>query len=224
MANLIIEKITHSFSSSPILNCDYTEIKSNKITALIGRNGEGKSTFFRIVYGDLKANYSRIFYENGMITKCYTKSELIAFLPQDNLIPSMIKVKNFIELALIRDEYKIKLEKRFEKSINKKIGTLSGGEKRLLEILYVIYLERRFTLLDEPYKGLAPKQIDEINKVINESKRAIIISSHLFSDLNKVADEIILMRNGNLHIIDNIDSLTHYNYLPSNNKNLQEPT
>lgn len=219
MANLVIEKIEHSFAKKTIINCDYTEIKSGKITALIGLNGEGKSTLFKIIYGSIKANYCRIFYENRIIENCYLQNNLIAYLPQETLIPLMIKVKNFIKLAAISNEDKIKLTKRFKNSLNQNIGSLSGGENRLLEILYILYLKRKFTLLDEPFKALEPKHISEVKKIISNSKRAIIISSHLFIDLKQISDEIILMKNGRLLKIDDVESLKELGYLPILNNN-----
>lgn len=218
MSHLKVEVINHSYSNKRILKTDYFEIESNRITGIVGRNGEGKSTLLKIIFGTLKADYRRIFYNNIVLTKQY-QNKIISFLSQEQLVPPFLKVKEFIRLAAINCSNKDKLRNRFTDKLNRKIGSLSGGERRVLEILYVIYLEKEITILDEPYRGLEPKQITEINKTLSNINTTVIISSHLYEHLVEVANNILLVKQGNVIRIDENHTLIKHGYLPTLIKN-----
>lgn len=217
MSDLVIETISHSFGSKKVVNCGYTHFRFGKVTGLIGRNGEGKSTLLNILYGKLKADYSRILFSNKLIKNIYKHNAVIAYLTQDSLLPYFLKVKKFIKLAAIKQEDKDIMFSRFKKHLNKTIGSLSSGERRLLEIHYILKLNYSFTFLDEPFKALEPKGISEVKELIKNSSKSIIISSHLFNDIQDILDETFLMRNGSLIKIDNYEELVNLGYLPELN-------
>lgn len=214
MKDLIIEGVIHSYANTRILKTDYVKIESNCITGIVGRNGEGKSTLLKIIFGIIKADYSKIFFNNIELTKS-TKIKTMSFLPQEELIPHFLKVKEFIKLSTINETNKEKLKIRFKDKINNSIRSLSGGEQRILEILYVIYLEKEITILDEPYRGLEPNQISEVNKIISKLEKIVIISSHLYDHLIEVTNDILLVKQGNIIKINKNDTLINHGYLPN---------
>jgi ABC-type multidrug transport system ATPase subunit len=137
MSDIILESIRHSYTGKPVLNCNYTVFKSGVVTGVVGINGCGKSTLFKIIFGTLKADYSKILYEGRQIKTLFTSPGALAFLSQDNFLPGYLTIDNFLRLShLERKKLKLIID-RFKPLLKQKIGTLSGGERRMLEIQYI---------------------------------------------------------------------------------------
>ena len=84
----------------------------------------------------------------------------------------------------------------------------------MLEIQYIFALERDFLILDEPFIGLEPKGIIETKQLIRDYKHGIIVSSHLYRDLEEELEETLLLINGDLKRVESDDDLQRYGYLP----------
>ncbi len=214
MADLHIESVRHSFDGKPILNCNYTIFKSGSVTGIVGLNGCGKSTLFKIIFGTLKADYSRILYKGKQIKTLFINPGVVAFLAQDNFLPRYLTVEKFLKQSHLNPEKEKSIRDRFNPLLKQKINSLSGGERRMLEIQYIFALESDFIILDEPFIGLEPKGVDETKKLIQDCKNGIIISSHLYRDLEEELDETLLLVNGNLIKMESDDDLRCFGYLP----------
>lgn len=135
----------------------------------------------------------------------------IGYLPQDNFIPSFLKVKELFATSSILQEYEI-----HNKIREKKIAELSGGELRLVEFLWVLSLESKYVLLDEPFTGIAPPIISIIQECISKTKgtKGILLTGHAYEPLFEICDRIVLMHNNAIYNINSMEDLVLHNYLP----------
>ena len=207
-----INNLSKSLNGKTLFKNINTKLNNKKITGLLGANGAGKTSLFRAIAGLSKVDQGEItLFSDDLTNKnIEERSKLgLSYVPQENSL--------FEELSL-RQNLEIVVELKFKsigKSKNEEIDTLlskmnlkdkqgtkakllSGGEKRKAEILRSILLDAKFILLDEPFAGVDPISVDEINKILKDLSKnvGIFISDHNFRDVIKVCDDIILMNQG----------------------------
>ena len=188
------------------------ELPSNQITGLLGANGAGKTSLFRAIAGLSSIDSGELtFFDKDLIDMTLEERAAagLSYVPQENSL--------FEELTLL-ENLKAVIELKFGHATDKKIKeteslvkkmnlfekrdikakNLSGGEKRKTEILRAILLESKFILLDEPFAGVDPISVEEINKILKDLKKrvGIFISDHNFRDVINVCDLIILLNQG----------------------------
>lgn len=214
MCELIIEGIRHSFNNVQIVNCDFTRLEPGKVTGIVGRNGCGKSTLFKSLYGVLNADYHRILYRGKVVKNLYTMKGAAAYLDQDNFLPRFLTIQQFLKISGLTKEKQALLKERFKDLLKSKIISLSGGERRLLEIHYILGLERDFTFMDEPLIGLEPHNTEEVQELIQQHKGGILLTSHLYRDMKDVMENVFLMKHGTLVPVESESDLIKMGYLP----------
>lgn len=216
MIKLHIDSITKSYDDKKILSDIYLSCEKGKITGLIGRNGSGKSTLLKIVFGVEKSENKFIQVGDRVINNISDGRGLINYLPQENFLPNNIKVKTLINLFLDKKNRGDLIENEFIKPLlNKKNHELSGGEKRVLEILLIIHSNAGFILLDEPFNGVSPIIRGYIIKYIKEMKssKGYIITDHDYENVIDLADNIVFLKNGSLKEINDKRELVELGYL-----------
>lgn len=215
-STLEVDSINISFGKKKILTDVFLKCKTGDIIGVFGRNGSGKSTLLKIIYGTLNAENKFIRLNNNVLTQAYKTENEISYLPQDNFIPNNFSVKKAIDLAIRknkRDEFYN--DKIINKIINSKIGSLSGGELKYLQIKLTLFGDAKFCLLDEPYSGVSPIIVELINyQIIEQSKnKGIIITDHNYSYLLEIATKIYLLKDGVGKLLNNKEELIKYGYL-----------
>jgi len=154
MSQLYIDSITKSFGNKAILSDVFLSCKTGEIKGLIGRNGSGKSTFLKIIFGTGKADSKFVKVGSKIINNTSDCKNLINYLPQDNFLPNNVKIKSLINLFLPQKSRGILFANEYiAPMLDKRNQDLSGGEKRIVEILLIIHSDAKFILLDEPFKG-----------------------------------------------------------------------
>ena len=223
MKDLHVDSIRKSYQDQLILSDIFLSCKKGEIVGLIGRNGSGKSTLLKIIFGIENAE-NKFVRVNDKVLKSFTDSKkLINYLPQYNFLPRDIKVQNIIKLFLPRKRRIQLLKNVFIKPLlKKKFNVLSGGEKRILEILLLLSSEADFILLDEPFNGVSPLVRDIIIKNINEEKtnKGFIITDHDYENIMKIADRILFLKNASLKQITDKKDLIKYGYLTKTTYNI----
>ncbi|HLW07948.1 MAG TPA: ATP-binding cassette domain-containing protein [Marinilabiliaceae bacterium] len=203
-------------SSQQLLTGAYLRCPVGEVVGLLGRNGCGKSTFLKILFGVLKAKNSYILINNKKTEKAYLTNK-IGYLPQDSFLPTHEKVDYLIRL-LIKDQQVrniLSYDARIKTISDKKIYQLSGGELRYLEICLLMHQPTDFVLLDEPFTGLEPLYMEQIATLILrfKTKKGIVLSDHNYQNVLDIATQILLLHNGTCRLIKNKKELEFF-YAP----------
>jgi len=190
------------------------EVNRGEIVGLLGPNGAGKTTTFYMITGMIRPNQGSIALDNTNITKLpmYKRARLgIGYLSQEPSVFTKLSVENNLMLvleltSLSKNEQKEKLEELLEEfsisHIRKSIAyTLSGGERRRTEIARSLVMNPDFILLDEPFAGVDPLAVEDIQKiVINLKKRGIgvLITDHNVRETLSITDRAYLLFEGSI--------------------------
>lgn len=216
MNKLHIDSVTKSYDNKVILSDIFISCETGEIKGLIGRNGSGKSTLLKIVFGIEKPETKFVSVGNKVIGNIFDGRNLINYLPQDNFLPNSISIKSLINLFLRKENRKIVLENEYVKPLlNKKNQDLSGGERRIIEILLIIHSNAEFILLDEPFNGVSPIMRDYIIEYIRKTKpsKGYIITDHDYENVINLADSIVYLQNGFLKEIKDKSELVELGYI-----------
>jgi lipopolysaccharide export system ATP-binding protein len=203
------------YDGRKILQDIYIDCRQGEIVGLLGRNGCGKSSLLRIMFGSLKPEYKHISINDIPISKGYHNGR-VAYLPQHSYLPLNIKVKNLAG-PIIDPQFWDDFSKHpiYQKYHNQKADQLSGGELRQLETLMCIYSRADFILLDEPFTHVSPVQTEMFKEIIRKCARikGIIVTDHQYYNILDVADRIILITNGATKLINSPDDLIANGYI-----------
>ncbi|WP_035917444.1 ABC transporter ATP-binding protein [Fusobacterium necrophorum] len=191
-----IENISKAFGNHVLFNNFSLSIKENSIHAIIGPNGSGKTTLLRILTGLYDI-------DNGSVV---VKTNHAMLLENDYLYEDKSGIEN-LKIFGLYFGYKLVNYETYAEILNlkehleKRVSTYSKGMKRKLSLLIVILMDRGIIYLDEVTSGVDPISRVEIRKIINELKlsgKTIVITSHDLSEVEKIADYISMIENGNL--------------------------
>ena len=199
---LEIDSIQKSFDNKNILSDVYLKCETNDIIGLLGRNGSGKSTLLKIIFGVESADFKFVRIDGNVKTKTKDLLDEISYLPQDSWIPNGFSVKKAIQLSVPKEKIlEFYLDEIIGTMLDKKVSHLSGGELRYLEIKIILNNSSKFVLLDEPYNGLSPLMVEEVNELIavNSKTKGIIISDHNYENVIKVSNKLVLLKEGKAH-------------------------
>lgn len=194
------------------------EIKQGLITGLIGRNGAGKSTLFKAMLGLIHIDSGEIRYSSQLMDEKHSiNHEMIGCVLTDAFFNQYLSAKdikgilkrtyqNFDEIFF--DNFMI----RYHIPINKRIKDLSTGMKASVKIACALSHHPQLLILDEPTNGLDVIARDEILNILRrfmeeDPTHSILMSSHIFSDLENLCDEIIMMHHGNVSLVESMDEL-----------------
>lgn len=197
---LYADSVQFSYKSNQqLLTGAYLKCQTGDIIALLGRNGCGKSTFLKILFGVLRAEHCYLQLNGKKIRKAFL-SKKIGYLPQDSFLPTHQKVRNMIRLFLSKESASNLLEQdsRIQQIKNLKTHQLSAGQLRYLEICLLMMQPTDFLLLDEPFTGLEPKYCDLITELIlkNRDRKGFVVSDHQYRNVLAIATEILFLENG----------------------------
>lgn len=210
-----IDNVELYFSNKPILNGIYLKAETGKITSILGRNGCGKSCLIAIAFGTLKAKYYNLRINQKSLTKKLFLTQKAAFLPQYHFVPNQIKINRAFNLFKVNWDDFTKEFPEFSVFKNSKFNTLSGGQRRIIEIYLILKKRAQILLLDEPFSNVSLLYIEKIKALILQEKdtKVIILTDHSYQDVIDISDQIYLLKNGCTKLINNIKELEDYNYL-----------
>ena len=217
MNYLKVDSVQLEFSGRKILQSVYLNCIQGEVVGLLGRNGCGKSSLLKIIFGTLTPNYKYVSINERFIHTGYLNNR-IAYLPQHNYLPGGIKIEKLARVIVdpvLWNEF-TRLPS-YQNSFNKTIDKLSGGELRQLETMMIIHSKADFILLDEPFTHISPIQADEFKPVIRAcaKRKGIIITDHQYYNILDVSDKIVLLTDGCTKHINNVEELVTYGYISS---------
>ncbi|KAA9352911.1 ATP-binding cassette domain-containing protein [Larkinella humicola] len=186
------------FGSRKILQSVYIKLQTGHLTGLLGRNGSGKSCLLKSMMGLMPTETRSVRVDGHYVEKPYQQPDLIRYLPQHSFVPPSLTIRAAfdwygVNLDEIAGDYpKIAALK------NQRMGRLSGGEKRLAEILLVLKSDTAFVLLDEPFSHLMPVQIEQLHATIRQESRrkGILLSDHLYRSVLDLSDSVYFLNTG----------------------------
>lgn len=193
-------------------------IKRGSIVGYIGENGAGKSTTIKLILGDMKKDSGEIYIFGKKIEDLSEdEKKKIAFVFEDFFFPQELNIKEVEKFHSMyygnfwEKETFDRLLKRFNLPEKKKISSFSRGMKMKLSLILALSHKPELLILDEATSGLDPVARDDILDIllefIQDENKSIMISSHILSDLEKIADEIAFLHRGKLIFVENKDKL-----------------
>jgi lipopolysaccharide export system ATP-binding protein len=203
------------FAGRKILQDIYIDCKAGQITGLLGRNGSGKSSLLKIIFGTLQPSYKYLNIDGKPATRGYMGNQ-VAYLPQHHYLPAHATINQLAPLLVDHIAWAefsaYEIYQRFQKH---KPGQLSGGELRKLETLFVLYSKAPYILLDEPFTHVSPLQAEEIKTIIRKRSKfkGFIVTDHQYENILQISDKVVLLHNGATKVIQNSEDLVAYGYL-----------
>ena len=214
MHSLKIENITKNIKKTQILHGISLQINSGEIVGLLGPNGAGKTTTFYTVCGLVKPSSGHVYFDDKDITNLPLHKRAlkgIGYLPQESSIFKDLSVEDNLMLAAQivtsdKDEQHKRVEELLEifniEPIRQRKGvSLSGGERRRTEIARALVSHPKFLLLDEPFAGVDPIAVKDIQEIINQLTKiniGVLITDHNVRETLEICDRAYVMKAGSL--------------------------
>jgi len=208
------ENLLKKYKSRIVANDVSVQVEQGEIVGLLGPNGAGKTTTFYMIVGLVKPNEGRIFLDDKEITKMpmYERARLgIGYLAQEaSVFRSLTVEENILSVLQMTDmskkAQKEKVEEMLEEfsltHVRKNLGmVLSGGERRRTEIARSLAVDPKFVLLDEPFAGVDPIAVEEIQTIVAKLKKkniGILITDHNVNETLSITDRAYLLFEGKI--------------------------
>jgi ABC-type multidrug transport system ATPase subunit len=210
MTELQISSLSKSYGNKPALN-HISLLLVPGVYGLLGPNGAGKSTLMNIIAGNLAADAGDVLY-NGLSTIVLGKHfrSVLGFMPQHQGLYDHFTGHRFLSyIAGLKGmpsyQAKIEIENvlhlvNLQEQGAKKLGAYSGGMKQRILIAQALINSPKILILDEPTAGLDPKERIRVRNIISEiaMDRIVILATHVVSDVEQIAKEVILIKKGNI--------------------------
>ena len=205
---LKIENLTKTYGDFKALNHVSLEVENGKILGILGRNGAGKTTTIKSIMGIIEPEEGSITFdgidirkakvsigylpeERGLYVNAVVKDQLLYFA----MLNGMDKKVAFTEIKKLLEEFKI------PGYLNKKVKTLSKGNKQKIQLISAILHKPQIVILDEPFSGLDPVNIELFKSTVLDLKKSgatILFSSHRMEDVEEMCDRIVMLNKGNV--------------------------
>ena len=211
---LIAENLSKSYANKQVVKNVSLNVKEGEVVGLLGPNGAGKTTSFYMIVGLIKANNGKVLLNDNNITNIpmYKRAKLgIGYLSQEASIFRKMSVKNNIlsvlemtNLSKKEQIYKCNQlidEFGLEKVKDSNGDVLSGGERRRAEIARALSLDPKYILLDEPFAGVDPIAVEDVQNIIRKLKKkkiGILITDHNVHETLSITDRAYLLFEGSI--------------------------
>ena len=208
------ENISKVYGKKCVVDSVSLDVKQGEIVGLLGPNGAGKTTSFYIIVGLIKSNQGKVFLDKQDISKfpMYKRSKMgVGYLAQeasvfrkmtveDNLL-SVLEMTNLTKSEQIQRHEELLHEFGLDKIRKNVGGLLSGGERRRIEIARCLATDPSFILLDEPFVGVDPIAVEDIQNIVSKLKEkniGILITDHNVHETLSITDRSYLLYEGKI--------------------------
>ena len=212
---ITVEKLYKTFGKVKVLKNLDLEINSGGIFAVLGPNGSGKTTLIKSILGMVIPEKGNIKIKGEKILNTHLYRNSINYLPQIANFPSNLTVIELIQMIKdIRDkeaneDHLIELFD-LQPFLKQKLGNLSGGTRQKVNLILTCMFDSEIIMLDEPTTGLDPISLIRLKGIINEEKergKTILITSHIMSFVEEMADEIVFLLDGKIYFKGKVSEL-----------------
>ena len=214
MHKLEVKDLKKTIKKSEIINGISLEVNSGEVVGLLGPNGAGKTTTFYMICGLISPTSGDVFLNDEKITNVplHKRAHLgIGYLPQESSIFKELSVEeNLLLGAEILNQSKEEISKRVNEMLNmlniepirlRKGVSLSGGERRRCEIARSLIIKPKFLLLDEPFAGVDPIAVSDIQSIVRDLKKlgiGVLITDHNVRETLAICDRAYVIKDGSL--------------------------
>jgi Cu-processing system ATP-binding protein len=200
-------------------------ISKGGIFAILGPNGSGKTTLIKCLLGMVIPNKGEIIFDKKSVLRQWAYRNNLNYLPQIANFPpnlTVLELINMVKNLRPKDSNSEELIELFglKTSLDKKLGNLSGGTKQKVNIVLAFMFDSDLIVLDEPTNGLDPIALIHLKSIIQKEKekgKTILITTHIMSFVDEVADEIVFLLDGKIYFKGTIEALKKQ----MNNDNLE---
>ena len=214
MSELVIENLKKTFKKRTVVQDVSLTIKSGEIVGLLGPNGAGKTTSFYMIVGLIQSDRGRISLDGANLSKMpiHSRAKLgLSYLPQEpSIFRKMTVAENILAILELQELSREKMNARLERLLqelgishirNNAAISLSGGERRRVEIARCLASDPAFILLDEPFAGIDPIAVIDIQKIIKylaSQKIGILITDHNVRETLGICDHAYIVNQGKI--------------------------
>jgi len=219
------ENLKKSYSGKTVVNEININLKKGEIVGLLGPNGAGKTTTFYMITGMIRPSSGKIFFDDNNITSTpmYQRARMgIGYLAQEPSIFAKLTVENNLRIVLenilpsVQEQTelidKLLVQFNIDHLRGNLGGSLSGGERRRVEICRTLALKPDFILLDEPFAGVDPIAVEDIQQVITSLKEqniGVLITDHNVRETLSITDRSYLLYSGKILKSGNAETLAN---------------
>ncbi|MDO9136770.1 MAG: ABC transporter ATP-binding protein [Lutibacter sp.] len=191
------------------------EIHKGGIFAILGPNGSGKTTLIKCLLGMVIPNKGEIIFEKKSVLRKWAYRNNLNYLPQIANFPPNLTVLELIKMVKNlrpKESNEQELIELFglKSFLDKKLGNLSGGTKQKVNVVLAFMFDSDLIVLDEPTNGLDPIALIHLKEIIQKEKdkgKTILITTHIMSFVDEVADEIVFLLDGKIYFKGTVDAL-----------------
>ncbi|MHA6251629.1 ABC transporter ATP-binding protein [Oceanobacillus sp. CAU 1775] len=234
MASVVeFKNVTKNFKDFSLKDINL-EIKQGKVTGFVGANGAGKSTTMKLMMNLLQADKGEI----KVFGKHFSKNEKeikerIGFVYDSNIFYESLNLKDIRKIIAPAytnwsDEQFYDYIKKFELPLNKAIKTFSKGMQMKTSLALALSHNAEFIMMDEPTAGLDPvfrrELLDILNELVADGNRTLFFSTHITSDLERIAEDIVFIQNGKILFNESISDIQARYGLVKGATNILNPT
>lgn len=211
-----IQHLSKKFGRLQVLQGLDLALESGKSYALIGPNGSGKTTLIKCILGLVIPDSGKIQLNQTDVLGHYAYRDQLGYMPQIGHYPEHIKIGQLLEMVQDIRQFQGQIDDdllqafQFDKLMNKRMHTLSGGTRQKVSAVLAFMFRPPVLILDEPTAGLDPLSVEILKEKIMQEKKAgklIMISSHIMSDLDHIASELVYLYEGKLLYANSISQL-----------------
>lgn len=211
-----VKDLHKKFGKNEVLKGINLSIGEGGIFAILGPNGSGKTTLIKSILGMVIPNSGDIKIHGTSIKSNFKYRDEIDYLPQIANFPGNLKVSEL--MAMIKDLRSSKVANdrelielfKLEPFLDKRLVNLSGGTKQKVNLVLTFMFNSPLVILDEPTTGLDPISLLRLKKLINDEKekgKTILVTSHILSFVEEIADEIVFLLEGKIYFKGSIEAL-----------------
>lgn len=211
-----IHQLNKAFGKLQALDSLSLELQAGRSYALIGPNGSGKTTLIKSILGLVLPDTGEIKIDGITVAKDWQYREKIGYMPQIGRYPGNMRIGQLLEMIQNIRQFKgspdedLYLAMGLHKLLDKPMHTLSGGTRQKVSAVLAFMFKPNILILDEPTAGLDPISVELLkDKILLEKSQGklILISSHIISDLDHIASELIYLQDGEMRYNDSIEQL-----------------